>query len=159
MEQEDSPRGRKLWNNNDIVKGFDDESTNAHWRQYHDVSPDHPRIRLVDISPASGSILMRLSGPLTPASSGYFSERVLRAVSAGYKRLIINCEDLTDTTQMNWYPLSMWGHALLIVFVGLPESARDDIIACWMTITEQSFDQHFQFKKTEADAIEYLCGV
>jgi hypothetical protein len=144
-------------NNNDIVNGFDNESKNAHWREYHDVSLDHPRISLATVSQLKNCLLLRLAGPLTSASSGYFSERVLRAITAGYKLLIINCKNLEDSTRMNWYPLNMSSKAdLVIVFVGLPYTARDEAKQCWMGVAEELFDSQIQFKNSEDDAIKYL---
>jgi hypothetical protein len=143
--------------NNDIMPGFDDESTNAHWREWHDVSLDHPHISLVNVEQVKNRLLLRLTGLLHQGSSGYFSERVLRAINAGYTRLILNCENLEDTTRMNWYPLYMsYRPDSIFVFVGMPTIAREEIKKLWFIPAKETFDRQFQFMTSEADATKYL---
>lgn len=146
-----------IQNNNDIVPGFDNESTNAHWREWHDVSLDHPHICLVSVEQVKNCLMLRLAGLLHQGSSGYFSERVLRAINAGYTRLIFNCENLEDTTGMNWYPLYMsYRPDSIFVFVGMPTTAREEIRKIWFIYVEEAFNRQFQFMTSEADAIKYL---
>jgi len=69
--------------NNDIVPGFDEETN------------ENLKITLEAAEGVEGGLILRLSGILDTYNSNAFQKRVLKAIGAGFIRLIFDCGELT----------------------------------------------------------------
>ena len=69
--------------NNDLVPGFNDEKDGS------------LEIFLSKIEGASNSILVTLSGYIDTYNSDYFQKQTAKIISAGFKNIVFNCQNLT----------------------------------------------------------------
>ena len=69
--------------NNEIIRGFDDETD------------EKIGIELQKVEGAEGCLVLALNGYIDTYNSGYFQQRAQKVIEAGYTRLIINCFGLS----------------------------------------------------------------
>ena len=69
--------------NNDLVPGFNDEKDGS------------LEIFLSKIEGTSNSILVTLSGYIDTYNSAYFQKQAAKIISAGFKNIVFNCQNLT----------------------------------------------------------------
>jgi len=68
--------------NNDIVPGFDDEKDES------------LKIKLQRVNEVEGCLVLYLTGYIDTYNSNYFQKRVLKAIEAGFIRLVFHCGGL-----------------------------------------------------------------
>jgi hypothetical protein len=121
--------------NNDIVPGFDDEPTNEHIRKWHDCSLDHPKIVLERVVGLPECLILRLCGPLMEVSQGFFSERIMRPMKAGFRQYVFDCTMLDKDKPRYWFHLAesiqLMAYIFPVVLIGIEEN-NQTWVADWI---------------------------
>jgi len=76
-------RGMHMASNDEIVSGFDIETD------------DSLKIRLQKVDSVKGCLVLFMAGYIDTYNSNLFQRRVMKAIDAGYKKLIFHCGNLT----------------------------------------------------------------
>ena len=128
--------------NNDLVPGFNDEKDGS------------LEIFLSKIEGASNSILVTLSGYIDTYNSDYFQKQTVKIISAGFKNIVFNCQNLTYVSSTGIGSLTSIekkakANSGEIVFTGI----QPKVFEVFQLL---GFNQVFNMKESVEDAEEYL---
>jgi len=135
-------RGVRMANNNEVVSGFDVETD------------DSLKIRLQKVSSIKDCLVLYMTGYIDTYNSNLFQKRVMKAVDAGYKKLIFHCGNLTYVSSTG---IGSFTHFLKTV---KPRGGDLVLLEIQPKVYEVfqllGFSQFFNIKDNLDDAISFL---
>ena len=128
--------------NNEIVPGFDDEKD------------DSLKIKIQNVPDIDGCLVLFLNGYIDTYNSNYFQKRILKAIEAGFIRLIFNCGNLNY--------VSSTGIGSFTSFLKTVKPKGGDLVLLdiqskvYEVFQLLGFSQFFNVKKTLEESINYF---